>query len=72
MTEVMNCRGLKCPQPVLKVAIKAHNIAKGTTLEVQADCPTFPSDIAKWCSDSGRVLISCVEQGGYHVATIQF
>ena len=72
MAEVLNCKGLKCPQPVLKVAIKAHSTAKGTILEVHADCPTFPSDIKKWCSDSGRVLISCVDQGGCHVATIQF
>lgn len=72
MPEVLNCRGLKCPQPVLKVAIKANSMKPGETLEVHADCHTFQSDIAKWASDTGRVLISCVDHGGFQVATIQF
>ena len=72
MAEVMDCRGMKCPQPVLKVAIKANTIAPGTTLEVQADCPSFPEDVKKWCEDSGKVLISCVDEGGYASAKIQF
>lgn len=71
MTEVMNCKGMKCPQPVLKVAIKAQTLPKGTTLEVHADCSSFPSDIAKWCNDSGKVLVSCVDHGTHRVATIQ-
>ncbi len=71
MAEVLNCRGMKCPQPVLKVAIKARILPPGTTLEVHADCESFPSDIAKWCTNSGKVLISCVDHGGYNVATVQ-
>jgi len=71
MPEVLDARGLKCPQPVLKVAIKARTVPPGTSLEVQADCPTFPSDIDKWCKDNGKVLVSCVDRGGYQVATVQ-
>ena len=29
MAEVLNCKGMKCPQPVLKAAIKANSLAKG-------------------------------------------
>ena len=72
MKEQMDCRGLKCPQPVLKLAIKSGSIVAGTELEVLADCNTFPDDVTKWCNDSGKVLVSCVEQGGYHQATIMF
>jgi len=71
MAEVLNCRGMKCPQPVLKTAIKANTLPKGTTLEVQADCPTFAADIKKWCADTGRVLVSIVDKGGYNAATVQ-
>ena len=69
---VMDLKGLKCPQPVLKIAIKASSIPAGTSVEVLADCSTFPEDIKKWCQDSGRVLISCVDHGGVYTATIQF
>ena len=72
MSEVLNCKGLKCPQPVLKIAIKARTIAAGTTLEVHADCPSFPQDVEKWCTDNEKVLISVVDRGGFHVATLQF
>jgi TusA-related sulfurtransferase len=44
----------------------------GSTLEVHADCPTFATDIKKWCNDSGKVLVSCVDHGAYKVATVQF
>lgn len=71
MTEVLDCRGLKCPQPVLKVAIKAHSVAAGTTLEVHADCDTFADDIEKWCADSGRVLMGVVDRGAFRAATVQ-
>jgi tRNA 2-thiouridine synthesizing protein A len=71
MTEVMNCKGMKCPQPVLKAAIKSNSLPKGTTLEVIADCPTFPADITKWCQNSGKVLISIVDRDGCKVATVQ-
>lgn len=71
MAEVLNCKGMKCPQPVLKAAIKANTLPAGTTLEVIADCPTFPNDITKWCSDAGKVLISIVEKDGCKVATVQ-
>jgi len=72
MAEVLNCRGMKCPQPVLKLAIKANSIPAGTVVEVHADCPTFPKDVEKWCKDSGKVLVSCLDKGGFNVATIQF
>ena len=71
MAETLDARGLKCPQPVLKVAIKANTIPAGTTLEVLADCPSFPDDIKKWCEDSGKVLVNLVDQGSYKLATVQ-
>jgi tRNA 2-thiouridine synthesizing protein A len=41
--------GLKCPQPVLKLAIMAKGIPPGDTVEVLADCASFPKDIEAWC-----------------------
>jgi tRNA 2-thiouridine synthesizing protein A len=71
MAEVLNCKGMKCPQPVLKTAIKANTLPAGTVLEVHADCPTFSDDITKWCGDTGKVLVSIVDADGGKVATIQ-
>jgi TusA-related sulfurtransferase len=62
---------MKCPQPVLKAAIKANTLPAGTVLEVLADCPTFPADITKWSKDSGKVLVSIVDKDGGKLATVQ-
>ena len=68
----LDALGLKCPQPVLKVAVKAKEIAPGDTLEVLADCESFPKDIEAWCSKTGKTLLFCVDEGGKHKAQIQF
>lgn len=70
MAEILNCKGMKCPQPVLKAAIRSTQLASGTTLEIQADCVTFPEDIRKWCTESGKTLVSVVDQGTHRVATL--
>ena len=71
MGEVLDCRGLACPKPVLKVAIQARKMKVGSTLEVLADCPSFENDIRKWCEDMGKVLVSVVKTGSHEVATIR-
>ena len=63
-TETIDCNGMKCPQPVLKMAIVSRKIAAGTLLEVLADCPQFPDDVKKWCEKQGKVLIACNNLGG--------
>jgi tRNA 2-thiouridine synthesizing protein A len=68
---VLDCKGMKCPQPVLKAAIKANTLPPGSTLEVHADCSSFPADIEKWAKDKGKVLVSIVDQGTHRVATVQ-
>ena len=65
--------GLKCPQPVLKVAAMAKSIPAGDTLEVLADCESFPKDIEAWCARMKKTLLFCADQGGGKFkAQIQF
>lgn len=71
-TELLDCKGLKCPQPVLKIALLARKIAPSTTLEVLADCPEFPHDVKKWCQKAGKVLLFCNNTGSSFTAQIQF
>lgn len=64
--------GLKCPQPVLKVAVKAKELQPGDMLEVVADCESFPKDIEAWCQKMGKTLLFCNTEGSKHTAQIQF
>jgi len=61
--EVLDTFGLKCPQPVLKIAVKAADMKSGDILEVLGDCPTFERDIRVWCERLGKVLLSVKDEG---------
>ena len=69
-TEVLDTLGLKCPQPVLKIAVRAPDMHPGDILEILGDCPTFEKDIRTWCERLGKTLLSVHEEGGYR-KTIQ-
>ena len=67
-----DARGLKCPQPTLKVTIMATKMKAGDVLEVVADCPTFEQDVRDWCQRARKVLLWIREEGGAKRCQIQF
>lgn len=71
-TQTLDARGLKCPQPTLKVTAMAIKIPKGDVLEVLADCSTFEKDIRAWCERSKKTLLWIRDDGGFQRAQIQF
>lgn len=71
--EVLDTIGMKCPQPVLKIAVKAPDMQPGEILEVLGDCPTFEKDVRKWCERLGKTLLSIKDEGeGQQRIQIQF
>ena len=71
--EVLDTLGLKCPQPVLKVAAKSPDMTDGDILEVLGDCPTFERDIRAWCERMRKVCLSVADEGrGKKKIQIQF
>ena len=69
----LDALGLKCPQPILKLAAMAKSIPDGDTVEILSDCHSFPNDLPVWCNKAGKTLLFCVDEGGgKHKAQIQF
>jgi tRNA 2-thiouridine synthesizing protein A len=60
--QVLDTLGLKCPQPVIKIAVKAPDMKTGDILEVLGDCPTFEKDVRTWCERLGRVMLSVKDE----------
>ena len=56
-THILDTSGLQCPEPVLKIAMKATEIKEGEILEVIADCPTFEKDVRKWCNRLKKTIL---------------
>ena len=63
--DLLDTIGLKCPQPVLKLAVKAPDMKHGDVLEVIGDCPTFERDIRVWCERLNKILLSIKNEGEY-------
>ncbi len=61
--KVLDTLGLKCPQPVLKIAVQAPDMQPGDVLEVLGDCPTFEKDLRIWCERLRKVFLSIKDEG---------
>jgi len=62
--KILDTLGLKCPQPILKIAVEAPDMEPGDILEVLGDCPTFEKDVRTWCERLGKVFLSIKDEGG--------
>jgi tRNA 2-thiouridine synthesizing protein A len=71
--EVLDMIGMKCPKPVLEIAVKAPEMKPGDILEVWGDCPTFEKDVRAWCKRLDKILLSVLDEGdGKKRIQIQF
>jgi tRNA 2-thiouridine synthesizing protein A len=61
--ELLDALGLKCPQPVIKIAVKAPDMKAGDILEVLGDCPSFEKDVHTWCERLGKPFLSIQDEG---------
>ncbi len=59
--ETLDCRGVQCPQPILRVAKRARTQGSGV-FEVLADDPAFKLDLDSWGRSSGH-RIEWVREG---------
>jgi tRNA 2-thiouridine synthesizing protein A len=66
--QVLDCRGVSCPMPVVKTAQAIKTIAVGQVLEVIATDPGVEPDMRAWCRQTGNDLLGIDNQGGaFHV-----
>jgi tRNA 2-thiouridine synthesizing protein A len=45
----IDCRGLRCPLPVIRLAQRIGEVAVGQTVAVVAEDPAARSDVPAWC-----------------------
>jgi tRNA 2-thiouridine synthesizing protein A len=51
---VLDCRGRRCPLPILELARRIGDVGVGGTVAVEADDPAAGPDIAAWCRMRGH------------------
>ena len=57
----LDCTGLICPLPVIKLAKALPTVAVGDTVTVLADDPAAATDIPAWCRMRDQDLVSADE-----------
>lgn len=66
----LDCSGMQCPGPILKVFENIQNMNEGEVLEVRASDPGFRKDVAAWCRRTGNSLLYNEKEGTDYVARI--
>jgi len=68
---VLDVKGIKCPQPIIKLSQAMKTLKVGQTIEVHATDPVFKPDIEAWTSRFGHKIKEFKQANGYVVAIIQ-
>jgi tRNA 2-thiouridine synthesizing protein A len=58
----LDCRGMLCPLPVIKLAQTISKVAIGETITVLADDPAAATDIPAWCRMRSQELVSAEDE----------
>jgi tRNA 2-thiouridine synthesizing protein A len=68
VTQVLDCKGLQCPLPVIKTAQAIKGIEPGQVLELLATDPGVEADMKAWTSRTGNELLGIEREGDvFHV-----
>lgn len=69
--KVLDCRGLRCPMPLVKLNGFLKDLPSGQEVEVQATDAAFLPDIEAWSEHTGHKLISKRTQADVYIAVIK-
>ena len=64
--QTLDCKGLSCPMPILKLAKEIKGMESGKVLELLGTDPGSKSDVPKWCDKTGNELLGQEEDGGVY------
>jgi peroxiredoxin family protein/TusA-related sulfurtransferase/rhodanese-related sulfurtransferase len=67
----LDCSGLQCPGPIMKVFEVMKGMDDGQVMEVTASDPGFMRDIDAWCRRTGNTLLGKEKRGNDYVAIVK-
>jgi len=72
INETLDCKGLSCPMPMMKLAKAMKGLNSGEILEMLGTDPGTKSDLPKWCDKTGNILVQEKDlEGGIYRVLIQ-
>ncbi len=67
----LDCSGLQCPGPIMKVFEVMKSMKDGQVMEVSASDPGFVRDIGAWCRRTGNSLLGTEKRGVDYTALVK-
>ncbi|GLZ80019.1 hypothetical protein Afil01_48260 [Actinorhabdospora filicis] len=62
--EILDCRGKRCPIPVIELAKWSRSAKAGSVVRVLAEDPAAAVDIPAWCRMRGKEFVGASEVDG--------
>ena len=53
----LDCTGLRCPMPIVKLGLAIRSLASGARVEVRADDAAFEPDLRAWARQTGHAIV---------------
>jgi tRNA 2-thiouridine synthesizing protein A len=66
----IDCRGKRCPLPVIALARRMAAAQPGDVVRVLADDPAAANDIPAWCRLKGQEFLGSFAENAYDVRKI--
>ena len=64
--QTLDCQGLSCPMPIIKLAKTMKKMDSGKVLEMLGTDPGSKEDVPKWCTKTGNQFIEMTEDSGVY------
>jgi tRNA 2-thiouridine synthesizing protein A len=66
----LDCRGQRCPLPIIALARTLPTVAVGSVVRVLADDPAAANDVPAWCRMKGQEYLGEAAKGEFDVKRI--
>jgi tRNA 2-thiouridine synthesizing protein A len=71
VTEILlDCRGQRCPLPIIALAKRLPTVPVGAVIRLLADDPAAAADVPAWCRMKAQEYLGEVAQGEFAVKRI--
>ncbi len=57
ITKTLDCKGLSCPMPMMKLAKAMKELKSEDVLEMLGTDPGTKSDLPRWCNKTGNSVL---------------
>ena len=63
MLKKIDARGMKCPRPIIELALAQRMLAAADEISIMSDDPAFENDVQAWCDATNCELLEVRKQG---------